>query len=605
MRDLFSLTLQHDRDVVTARQRAAEIAAQLGFDPLEQTKVATAVSEVARNAFRYAQGGSVTFAIDPDSRPQRFVVTIADRGSGIPRLHAVLTRRTPSSAGIGIAGARRLVDGFAIDSSREGTRVELAQLLPANAEPITGRRATEIADCLSRREPQGIAEEMQQQNEALLRALEELQRRQQELARLNLELEDTNRGVVALYAELDEKADHLRRADELKSRFLSNMTHEFRTPVNSIIGLTNLLIEEREQAGQRPAPEIVHIRNAAEQLSELVNDLLDLAKVEAGKTVVRPGEFRVENLFGALRGMLRPLLVNPAVSLTFDHADDLPALSTDEGKVSQILRNLISNALKFTEAGGVRVSAQIDGPGRMITFTVADTGIGIAPEDQIRIFEEFTQIEHRLQIGVRGTGLGLPLSKRLAELLGGAVSVTSRPGHGSTFTVTLPVRYAAPRYRAAPAEPPRASLDTDAPADSGMRTVEPDHPIRVLTIDDEEVARFVIRQCLSDSAFDVADAAGGEEGLRRARALRPDVILLDLVMPDLPGRTVLERLRNTAATHDIPVIVVSSSVLDPAERHVLLRHATAVLSKADLSRETLGEAVRSAAGREPVRRAPM
>ena len=146
--------------------------------------------------------------------------------------------------------------------------------------------------------------------------------------------------MVALYAELDEKADHLRRADELKSRFLSNMTHEFRTPVNSILGLSNLLLDDRQRAGREPEPEVIYIRKAAEQLSELVNDLLDLAKVEAGKTVVRPAEFEVENLFGALRGMLRPLLLNQSVSLVFEDAAALPPMYSDEGKVSQILRNL-------------------------------------------------------------------------------------------------------------------------------------------------------------------------------------------------------------------------------------------------------------------------
>ena len=255
---------------------------------------------------------------------------------------------------------------------------------------------------------------------------------------LNRELEDTNRGVVALYAELDEKADHLRRADELKSRFLSNMTHEFRTPVNSIIGLANLMIDDAEEEGREPHPEVTYIRQAAEQLSELVNDLLDLAKVEAGKTVVRSAPFEVENLFGALRGMLRPLLLNQSVTLVFDDAVAIPALITDEAKVSQILRNLISNALKFTERGEVRVSAAVSDGGDLITFTVADTGIGIGPDDQPRIFEEFTQLEHRLQRHVRGTGLGLPLSRRLAELLRGTLTVQSEIGVGSTFLLTIP-----------------------------------------------------------------------------------------------------------------------------------------------------------------------
>ena len=190
-----------------------------------------------------------------------------------------------------------------------------------------------------------------------MRTLDELRQRQEELARLNRELEDTNRGVVALYAELDERADHLRRADEVKTRFLSNMTHEFRTPLNSILALTRLLLD-RVDGELTPEQErqVYFIRKSAENLSELVNDLLDLAKVEAGKIVVRPAEFEVRNLFGALRGMLRPLLLNTSVNLVFEEPDGIPPLHTDEGKVSQILRNFISNALKFTEQGEVRVS---------------------------------------------------------------------------------------------------------------------------------------------------------------------------------------------------------------------------------------------------------
>ena len=245
--------------------------------------------------------------------------------------------------------------------------------------------------------------------------------------------------MLALYAELDDRADHLRRADEMKSRFLSNMSHEFRTPVNSIIGLCNLLLDERARSGVEPEAEIPFIRQSAEHLLELVSDLLDLAKVEAGKTVVRPVRFEIPQLFGALRGMLRPLLLNQSVSLIFEEPDHL-ALFTDEAKLSQILRNLVSNALKFTERGEVRVSARAPDAG-LVEFSVADTGIGIAASDLERIFEEFFQLEHRLQRKHRGTGLGLPLSRRLAELLGGALRVHSEPGVGSTFTLTLPDHY--------------------------------------------------------------------------------------------------------------------------------------------------------------------
>ncbi len=698
MQHLLSHTLHHDEDMVTARQRAAQIAALLGFDVPQQTRIATATSEIVRNAFKYTGGGKVDFSVDTDARPQRFVVEVRDHGRGIPQLDDVLAGRFRSATGmgIGIVGARRLMDGFAIESSPAGTTVVLEKFIPAHADAITAEQAGRIAKAVRHRPPQGLVEEVQHQNQELLRALDELERKQQELERLNRELEDTNRGVVALYAELDEKADHLRRADELKSRFLSNMTHEFRSPVNSICGLCNLLIEDAQRDGT-PVPELLYIRKAAEQLSELVNDLLDLSKVEAGKTVVRVAPFDVLNLFGTLRGMLRPLLTNKAVALVFEDRPELPTLHTDEGKVSQILRNLISNALKFTEHGEVRVSARTAGDEETIEFSVSDTGIGIAAEDQARIFEEFTQLEHRLQRGVRGTGLGLPLSKRLAELLGGTLTVTSEPGVGSTFTVSLPVRYRSASVTGEPFEwSPEADklpllvVDDDPDAQHLLsklvkgspyqvypaRTVEeaeralavvrpaaivldlmmsgregwellirfkrdpataaiplvavgslPDRdpalaagadayvpgpadrrrlldalstqrarvevPIRVLVVDDQEVARYLIRQCLPEPEFEITESDTGEDAVRRAADDRPDVIVLDLLMPGMSGPEVIERLRSDPATASIPVVVATASDLQSDAILHLRSVASLLLSKSNISAETLGQAVRS------------
>jgi len=703
MRHLLSLALQHDQDVVTARTRAAQLGQMLGFDSSEQTRVATAVSEIVRNAFRYATGGSVAFAVDEEAKPQRLIVRVSDQGPGIAHLDDVMSGKYQSGTGmgLGIVGARRLMDDFRIQTSPEGTTVTLQKFLAPRHAVITLDRARQISDAIARTRPTGLIEEIQHQNQALLRALDDLQRKQQELVHLNRELEDTNRGVVALYAELDEKADHLRRADELKSRFLSNMTHEFRTPVNSILGLSNLMIEDRQRTGREPEPEAIYIRKAAEQLSELVNDLLDLAKVEAGKTVVRPAEFQVENLFGALRGMLRPLLMNQSVSLVFEDAAALRPVFSDEGKVSQILRNLISNALKFTERGEVRVSAIEEEPD-LIVFRVADTGIGIAEEDQSRIFEEFTQVEHRLQARVRGTGLGLPLSRRLAELLGGTLGVTSEPAVGSTFMLRVPRRYTSFRAEGAEEfawEPEPGKLPLlvveDAPdaqyfyekvlrssayqiypaytvhaAESALQTVQPAaiildvvlgpenawdlllrlrrhprtnetpivvissaddaskamslgadaylskpvdrralletltrfqgrtvRPIKVLSIDDDEVARYLVRQCLPAPAFDVIEAAGGDEGIKRATEDHPDVVVLDLMMPGTDGWQVLSTLHGASATHGLPIVIVTSHVLQGEERK-RLTDAFAIVSKQDLSRATLAPVVQAAARKD-------
>src|SRR6185503_2300200 len=196
------------------------------------------------------------------------------------------------------------------------------------------------------------------------------------------------------------------------------------------------LLAERLGANPEQKDELFYIRKSAQQLSDLVDDLLDIAKVEAGKIEIRPAPFEVASLFGALRGMLRPLLVNQSVALHFEMPDDVPPIYSDESKISQILRNFISNALKYTERGEVSVSARLTPQRDAVEFAVADTGIGIPEQDIERVFDEFVQIENPLQRRVKGTGLGLPLSRRLAELLGGTISVQSTLGVGSTFSVT-------------------------------------------------------------------------------------------------------------------------------------------------------------------------
>jgi signal transduction histidine kinase/CheY-like chemotaxis protein len=401
----------------------------------------------------------------------------------------------------------------------------------------------------------------------LLRVLDELRRRQEELSRLNAELEDTNRGVVALYAELDERADSLRRADEMKSRFLSNMSHEFRTPLNSIRALSQLLLERTDgELSSEQEVQVSLIKRAAEDLTDLVNDLLDLAKVEAGKIVVRPAECDVQRLFGALRGMLRPLLTTDAVALTFEAAPDVPVLVTDESKVSQILRNFISNALKFTERGSVRVAAR-RGPDETVVFDVADTGIGIAPEHQPRVFQEFSQIDGPLQNKVRGTGLGLPLSQKLAHLLGGHIALQSAPGVGSTFSLVLPIAYK------------DLSEETVTSAPPAMRSAAaPRTRRRVLVVDDDDAARYLVRRWLTEADYEVIEESTGRGACDAARNHAPDVVVLDLRMPDASGFEVLQQLADEPATRNIPVIV-HTSMTDAPARERLGERVVDVVSK--------------------------
>lgn len=273
---------------------------------------------------------------------------------------------------------------------------------------------------------------------AALQASVEEQARQIDL--LQSELDETNRGVLALYAELDTQAQQLRQATELKSRFLAYMSHEFRTPISSIRSLSRLLLERMDgPLTEEQDKQVRFIQSTATEFGEMVDDLLDLAKVEAGRVEISPAWFEMVDLFSALRGMFKPILTNPDVVLLFEEPQSTAPLYTDDKKVSQILRNFISNALKFTVKGEVRVSAVQNGD-ESITFSVSDNGIGIAPEHHHAIFHDFVQVDSPVQKRLRGTGLGLSLSRRLAELLGGSVGLDSALGKGSTFSVTVPLR---------------------------------------------------------------------------------------------------------------------------------------------------------------------
>jgi signal transduction histidine kinase len=279
-----------------------------------------------------------------------------------------------------------------------------------------------------------------------------------ELAALNEELAETNNGVVALYAELDDRAEQLRQASDLKSRFLSYMSHEFRTPLGSIAALTSILLDFTDgPLTDEQRRQVRFIRDSAKELSEMVDDLLDLAKVEAGRITISPAWFDMVDLFSALRGMFRPIVTSDAVDLVFEEPRHVPRLYTDHKKLSQILRNLVSNALKFTSRGSVRVSVTREDE-HWFLFSVADTGIGIAPEHCATLFNDFVQIDSPVQKRLRGTGLGLSLSQKLAHLLGGSVHVESELGVGSTFTLRLPIRLSDD-------DPPGAHPEGDSDAD--------------------------------------------------------------------------------------------------------------------------------------------
>jgi CheY-like chemotaxis protein/anti-sigma regulatory factor (Ser/Thr protein kinase) len=320
------------------------------------------------------------------------------------------------------------------------------------------------------------------------------------------------------------------------------MSHEFRSPLNSILALSGLLLGRTDgDLTPEQAQQVGYVRRAAQDLLELVNDLLDLAKVEAGKVEVKPVEFEAVNLFAALRGMLRPLLLNQSVDLIFEPVDRLPRMYTDEGKVSQILRNFISNSLKFTERGEIRVSASLDDEGN-IRFSVADTGIGIAPTDLDLIFQDFGQVDHPIQKRVRGTGLGLPLSKKLAALLGGRVLVESELGTGSVFTLQVPQRY-------------REELETVA---APIEWLPDPASVPVLVVEDSPEMMIMYHSYLKGSGFQVMPAGTTREAEDTLDRVRPDAIIMDIVLRSEDTWAFVARLKQDSRTRNIPIVVVST-----------------------------------------------
>jgi signal transduction histidine kinase/CheY-like chemotaxis protein len=346
--------------------------------------------------------------------------------------------------------------------------------------------------------------------------------------------------------ELQEANRRLQDASRHKSEFLANMSHELRTPLNAIIGFTRLVTRRsKETLAQKQYENLEKILISADHLLALINDILDLSKIEAGRIEVRPARFELPPLVDECLRTVEPMVKSERLRLVKDIETGMPPLYTDRDKLKQILINLLSNAIKFTEAGTVSVTAGREGP--RIAIAVADTGIGIPEDSRQLIFEEFRQLDSSPTRKYGGTGLGLSISRHFARLLGGDITVTSAVGAGSTFSVTIPRRLQV-------AQPAARPSGIAAPEETPGK---PDKGKLVLAIDDDPNAIYLLQENLGDAGYRVVGALTGDEGLNKAQTLRPFAITLDILMPERDGWEVLRDLKADSLTKDIPIIVVS------------------------------------------------
>ncbi|MBV9978632.1 response regulator, partial [Bradyrhizobium sp.] len=449
------------------------------------------------------------------------------------------------------------------------------------------------------KQSQQLAGELQAQQRELQQTNEQLQQKAQQLAERNVEVERKNQEIEQARRAVEEKATELALTSKYKSEFLANMSHELRTPLNSILILGQQLTENPDGNLSPKQVEFARtIHGAGTDLLNLISDILDLSKIESGTVTVDAEEILAANLLETVGRPFRHEAENRQLSFTVDVDPSLPrSIVTDSKRLQQVLKNLLSNAFKFTAEGGVRLKVRaapdgwsadhpvLNAVSGVIAFEVSDTGIGIPLDKQKLIFEAFQQADAGTSRKYGGTGLGLAISRELASLLGGEIHLKSAPGKGSTFTLYLPLKYSgpaagpriqtAPQYSPAPVLPPAPQeRAVDPPADDRLN-LEPGDTILLIVEDDPHYARVLV-DLARDKGFKVLVAARGTEALDLAKQYQPAAVSLDVFLPDMLGWTVLSQLKHNPLTRHIPVQIIT---LDEDRQHAMARGAFSFVNK--------------------------
>ncbi|HWV60963.1 MAG TPA: response regulator [Sphingopyxis sp.] len=551
----------------------------------------------------------------------RDVSLLSDIPDGYLTIGSALGQDKPRHLAIAPAAADDVVQGVVELGFLQPVGVHALAFLDQASAPIgvalrSARFRAELQDLLE--ETQRQSEELQVQSEELRvsneeleeqgRALKEsqvrLEQQQAELEQTNVQLEEQAERLEAQRNSLAEsktavelKARELEQASRYKSDFLANMSHELRTPLNSLLILSKLLGDNPD--GNLTDEQVKYadtIKASGNDLLTLINDILDLSKIEAGHVEVQPEAVPIERLATDLRQMFQPVASERGLQFDIMVAADCPAtIDTDRQRLEQILKNLLSNAFKFTEKGSVGLSVERAGTDRL-ELAVTDTGIGLAKDHQQEIFNAFHQADGSISRKYGGTGLGLSISRELARLLGGSITLSSQPGEGSRFALSVPLSYdpALAASHDAPAVPPRevtAATASQKPAKPRTRSgkVSDDrHALNssgriLLVIEDDETFARIVCDLSHEMGFQCIVAGTAEEALRLAREFKPNAVVLDVGLPDQSGLAVLDQLKRDVATRHIPVHVVSGSdhtqtalslgaigyVIKPVEREAL------------------------------------